>query len=81
MHEANPDTAIVVSNEFADVLVCLDTAANGPRLMIKGARTQRVIYLDPLELERLTVLNHHDLAVFLDPSYSDNGTHADDDSD
>jgi hypothetical protein len=74
MDEADRETEMIVSNEFADVMVRLDNSANGPRLMIKSARTQSAIYLDPLELERLSSLRHQDLAVFIDPSYSLNGS-------
>lgn len=74
MRVTDRDTDIIVSNEFADVMVRLDGSANGPRLMIKSSRTQSAIYLDPLELERLSSLRHQDLAVFIDPSYNLNGS-------
>ena len=56
-------------SEFAVVSVEIDNQANGPRLLIEDRRTGRTIYLDPLELESLTLCEHRDLATFLNPSW------------
>ncbi len=55
-------------NEFSHVRVELDTAGNGPRLMIQGIKTGAAIYLDPLEPESLTWMRHADLAPLLNPA-------------
>lgn len=60
---------IVVKNEFAHIAVSLDESANGPRLRLQDLRTQRVFYLDPLEVESLIWSTHGDLAQLLDPSF------------
>jgi len=62
-----PDKLEVVS-EFADVLVAVDTAANGPRLRLEDRRTGRVRFLDALELETIIWLPEGHLAQLLDPS-------------
>ncbi len=54
-------------NEFSHVRVELDTAGNGPRLMIQDIKTGAAIYLDPLELESLAWMRHADLAPLLNP--------------
>ncbi|MFJ7729101.1 hypothetical protein ACIQXV_23595 [Neobacillus sp. NPDC097160] len=61
---------LILKNEFAHVSVKVDLSSNGIRLMIKDIRTQRVIYLDPLELEALAWCDHKDLHPILDPSIS-----------
>ncbi|MFZ7942834.1 MULTISPECIES: hypothetical protein [Bacillaceae] len=61
---------LILKNEFAHVAVKVDLSSNGVRLMIKDIRTQRVIYLDPLELESLAWCEHKDLHPILDPSIS-----------
>ena len=60
----------ILKNEFAQVSVSVDFSSNGPRLKIKDIRAQKVIYLDPLELESLAWCEHKDLHPILDPSNS-----------
>lgn len=55
-------------SEFGRVAVKLDWTGRGPRLRVRCLRSARCIYLDPLELSCLTLLQHEDLGVFLDPS-------------
>jgi len=57
-----------VASEFADVLVAIDTAGNGPRLRLEDRRTGRVRFLDALELETIIWLPEGHLAQLLDPS-------------
>lgn len=54
-------------SEFATVRVSLDMSANGPRLRIVDQRSDRVGYLDPLELEALAWSRHQELVDILDP--------------
>lgn len=54
-------------SEFARVRVRLDLEANGDRLEVTDLRTGAMIFLDPLELERLTAARHHDLAELMRP--------------
>ena len=58
-------------NEFAAVEVERDDRGNGPRLMIRDARSGKSIYLDPLELWALAWARHDDLLPLLDPSSLD----------
>jgi hypothetical protein len=58
----------VVGNEFAEVAVSVDDAANSPRLRIEDLRTGRVRFLDALELETLVHLPEGKLQTLLDPS-------------
>jgi len=48
----------IFRNEFAMVEVRRDEWANGVRLLIRDLATGNHIYLDPLELEALTRLDH-----------------------
>lgn len=57
-----------LASEFAAVEVARDDRGNGPRLMIRDARSGRSIFLDPLELAALAGTRHEELAPFLDPS-------------
>jgi len=57
----------IFQNEFAMVMVRRDEAANGVRLFIKDVATGNHIYLDPLELEALTRLDHDDLVPLVAP--------------
>ncbi len=57
----------VVGNEFAEVSVGIDEAANSRRLRIEDLRTGRVRYLDALELETIVWLPDGHLARLLDP--------------
>ncbi|MBM4763646.1 hypothetical protein GNT69_15385 [Bacillus sp. B15-48] len=59
---------MLLKNEFARVVVELDSSSKGPRLMIQDIRTKKKIYLDPLELESLAWCKHEDLHHLLDPS-------------
>lgn len=66
MRGHKPDS--LLKSEFAAVFVEILDSGRGPRLMIKDARTDQAIYLDPLELESLAWRKHADLKSFLDPS-------------
>ena len=56
-------------NEFAAVQVGRDESGNGVRLRIEDLTSGRSIYLDPLELEALTWMDHRRFAALLDPSW------------
>ena len=58
----------VVASEFAEVSVTVDLEANGPRLRLEDLRTNRVRYLDALELETIVWLPDERLTALLDPS-------------
>lgn len=49
-----------LQNEFATVIIFIEKTANGPRLCITDAVRDRVVYLDPLQVECLTRM---DLAI------------------
>lgn len=68
-HPDGPDAepGFELRSEFARVRVSLDRSANGDRLAVIDLRTGAQIYLDPLELERLTAARHHDLAALVRP--------------
>jgi hypothetical protein len=57
-----------VVNEFAQVSVRIDGAANSPRLRLEDLRSGRVRFLDALELETLVWLPEGHLRTLLDPS-------------
>ena len=59
---------MMLKSEFAAVEVEVQENGRGPRLMIRDARTDQTIFLDPLELECLAWRKHYDLRPFLDPS-------------
>jgi hypothetical protein len=68
----------VVGNEFAEVAVEIDAQGNSTRLRVTDLKTERVRYLDALELEALVWLPEGHLAQLLDPSadrWKDGGTH------
>jgi len=48
----------IFQNEFAMVEVRRDESANGVRLLVCDLATGNHIYLDPLELEALTRMDH-----------------------
>jgi len=48
----------ILQSEFAMVEVSRDDSANGARLLIRDMATGNHIYLDPLELEALTRVDH-----------------------
>lgn len=58
----------IVQSEFAMVEVRLDDSANGSRLHIKDLGSDDEIYLDPLELEALTRLNHEFFVPLVAPA-------------
>jgi hypothetical protein len=59
----------VYRNEFAAVQVGRDESGNGVRLRIQDLISGKSIYLDPLELEALTWMDHRRFAALLDPSW------------
>jgi hypothetical protein len=62
------DAMLRLTSEFAAVEVGRDDCGNGPRLMIRDARSGRSVFLDPLELAALAAARHEDLLPFLDPA-------------
>lgn len=58
---------IHLESEFANVRVCLDEQANGPRLAVVDLRSGLTAFLDPLELEAFVYCRHEDLSSLLDP--------------
>jgi hypothetical protein len=58
-------------SEFAVVEIERDDRGNGPRLMIRDARSGQCIYLDPLELAALAWSRHEDLLPLIGPSRFD----------
>lgn len=65
---AVPGVGPLVENEFASVSVRLDGDGNSVRLRLEDLRTNRVRFLDPLELEALVHLSDERLSGLLDPS-------------
>jgi hypothetical protein len=57
----------IFQSEFAMVMVGRDESANGARLFIKDMATGNCIYLDPLELEALTRLDHEHFVPLVAP--------------
>ncbi|MDH3047292.1 hypothetical protein QEN45_18070 [Gordonia alkanivorans] len=47
-------------NEFAAVRVSLDTAGNGPRLLVEDLESDEAIFLSPLELASLCLATPDD---------------------
>lgn len=62
---------MTLNSEFASVEIERDDNGNGPRLLIRDARSGRSIFLDPLELASLAWVRHEELAPFLDPARLD----------
>lgn len=58
----------IIRNEFAMVEVGKDESGHDPRLLIRDTQSGEEIYLDALELEALTRLDHESLRPLLDPS-------------
>jgi hypothetical protein len=58
----------LVSNEFAEVSVRVDSGANSPRLRLEDLRSGRVRYLDALELETVIWLPEGNMRMLLDPA-------------
>lgn len=52
-------------SEFALVRLSKDVSANGERLLIEDMGSGNCIYLDPLELEALTRINHDVIRPFV----------------
>ena len=61
---------IELANEFAWVRLEKDDMANGPRLLIRDMRSGRTIFLDPLELEAISWMRHHELVSVLAPAFT-----------
>ena len=59
---------MTLKNEFAVVEIDRDDSGNGPRLLIRDARSGKSILLDPLELASLAWARHEELLPFLDPA-------------
>jgi hypothetical protein len=62
---------VTLNSEFASVEIDRDDSGNGPRLLIRDARTGKTISLDPLELASLAWVRHEELLPFLDPARLD----------
>ncbi len=62
---------MTLNNEFASVEIERDDNGNGPRLLVRDARSGKTILLDPLELASLAWVRHEELAPFLDPARLD----------
>jgi hypothetical protein len=62
-----PVAGLELRSEFAHVRVHVDRNANGDRLAVTDLRSGAEIFLDPLELERLTTARHRDLAGLMRP--------------
>jgi hypothetical protein len=62
---------VTLSSEFASVEIELNVEGNGPRLLVRDARSGRRILLDPLELTALAWTRHEELRPFLDPARLD----------
>ena len=58
----------IFQNEFAMVEVRRDESANGVRLLVRDLATGNHIYLDPLELEALTRLDHRFFTPLVAPA-------------
>ena len=58
-------------SEFASVEIDRDDSGNGPRLLIRDARSGKTIFLAPLELASLAWARHEELLPFLDPARLD----------
>lgn len=63
------DFDAIVESEFASVAVSLDQDGNSVRLVLRDLRTDRVRYLDALELESVIWLEDGHLTQLLDPSH------------
>ena len=58
----------IFQSEFAMVEVSRDDSANGVRLLIRDVPTGRMIFLDPVELESLTRVDHSFFVPLVAPS-------------
>ncbi len=66
--ESGKRQEITVRNEFAAVGIRLDASGNGDRLRIEDLDSERVVYLDALQLENLVWLPEEKLEAYMDPS-------------
>lgn len=66
---------MLLTSEFAAVEIERDDSGNGPRLIVRDARSGKSILLDPLELWALAWARHEDLIALLDPSRRDRHSH------
>lgn len=57
-----PEEPVLIENEFARVLLSIDSEGNSPRLRIDVPETGETGYLDALSLERLAGLSQDELA-------------------
>lgn len=62
-------TSFTLTNEFATVVVELDSAGAGPRLKITDTASQVFTCLDPFELQSLAWTRHLDLTALMDPGH------------
>jgi hypothetical protein len=60
LRERDGRTYLVVGNEFATVWLEMDERATGVRLIVTDAETGTSIGLDPLELEAISRMAHHE---------------------
>lgn len=67
----------ILANEFAEVAVSLDLAANGPRLRLEDLRSGRVRYASPLDLECFVHGPAGHLETLLDPAVRWSEAHLD----
>ncbi len=58
----------LLHNEFAAISVSVDLTGNGPRLRLEDHRSERVRFVDPLELEGLVWASDDLLRRLVDPS-------------
>ena len=59
------DGAVVLASEFAAVRVSVDTAANGPRLLVEDIESGESVLLDPLELASFCHAGEEDRLTWL----------------
>lgn len=59
---------VVIGSEFAEVRVSVDRHGNGPRLRLEDLRSERVRFVDALELETIVWLPDGHLQRLLDPA-------------
>lgn len=67
--------ALNVENEFASVIVKIDSSGNSDRLMIQDRRTGKRIYLDALQLESLTWQSDDIFRKFLESPFGPTTNH------
>ena len=67
MKGVNAMDSTIFQSEFAMVEVKRDESTNGVRLLIRDLSTGNQIFLDPLELEALTRVDHSFFLPLVDP--------------